>query len=98
MMAPTSTASSTSDVISAGVETETSTPQLSLKSHSFRELLIREITRGTPNSCLESQQTTRLSSSSPVAAITTSTERRSAAAKLEYSQASAAITLTPGRK
>jgi len=50
-----------------------STPQLSLKSHSLRELLMRLMTRGTPNSCLESQLITRLSSSSPVAAMTTST-------------------------
>jgi len=41
MIAPTSTASSTSEVMRAGVETEMSTPQLSLKSHSLRELLMR---------------------------------------------------------
>ncbi len=96
MIAPTSTASSTSDVINAGVDTETSTPQLSLKSHSFRALLMRLMTRGTPNSCFESQLITRLSSSSPVAAIITSALRTSAEARLAYSQASAAKTLTPG--
>src|ERR1035438_2064183 len=62
MIEPTSTASSTNEVMSAGVETATSTPQLVLKSHSLRELLMRAITRGTPNSCLASQLMTRLSS------------------------------------
>ena len=70
---PTETASSTSAVSSWGVETETSTPQLSLKSHWFFGWLTRATTRGTANSCLASSEITRLSSSSPVAATTTST-------------------------
>ena len=53
---PTETASSTSAVSSWGVETETSTPQLSLKSHWFFELLTRATTRGTANSCLASSE------------------------------------------
>src|SRR5664280_1512257 len=97
MIEPTSTASSTSDVINAGVDTETSAPHVSLKSHSLRELLMRAITRGTPNSCLASQLTTRLSSSSPVAAMTTSALRTSAADSEAYSHASAASTVTPGK-
>ena len=55
-----------------GVETLTSTPQDSLNSHAFFELFTREMTRGTANSCFESQLMTRLSSSSPVAATMTS--------------------------
>ena len=93
---PTSTASSTSDVISAGVETETSTPHDSLKSQVLRALLMRAITRGTANSCFASQLTTKLSSSSPVAAITTSTLRSPIAERLAYSHASAATTFIPG--
>ena len=76
---PTETASSTSAVRSWGVETETSTPQLSLKSHWFFGWLTRATTRGTANSCLARRETTRLSSSSPVAATTTSTVARPAA-------------------
>ena len=70
---PTETASSTRAVRSWGVDTETSTPQLSLNSHWFFGWLTRATTRGTANSCLASREITRLSSSSPVAATTTST-------------------------
>jgi len=63
---------------------------VSLNNHSLRELLMRAMTRGTPNSCLDNQLMTRLSSSSPVAAMTTSTLRKSAAERLAYSHASAA--------
>ena len=78
---PTETASSTSAVSSCGVDTETSTPQLSLNSHWFFGWLTRAITRGTANSCLASSEITRLSSSSPVAATTTSTVARPAASR-----------------
>ena len=74
----------------AGVETETSTPQLSLKSHWFFGWLTRATTRGTANSCLASSEMTRLSSSSPVAATTTSTVASPARSREETSQASAA--------
>ncbi len=50
-----------------GVDTDTSTPHISLNIHSFFGLLTRATTRGTPNSCLASSEMTRLSSSSPVA-------------------------------
>ncbi len=86
---PTLTASSTRADIRRGVETATSTPQDSLKSHSFFGLLTRETTRGTPYSVLASSDTTRLTLSSPVAAITT-WQRWSAASSSEViSQASA---------
>src|SRR5580704_10208045 len=91
---PTETASSTSAVSSWGVETETSTPQLSLKSHWFLGWLTRATTRGTANSCLANSETTRWPSSSPVAATTTSTVARPAASSDDTSQASAAIQVT----
>ncbi len=91
---PTETASSTRAVSSWGVETETSTPQLSLKSHWFLGWLTRATTRGTANSCLASSEMTRLSSSSPVAATTTSTVARPAASSEDTSQASAATQVT----
>src|SRR5665811_1572312 len=69
---PILTASSTSAVISRGVDTATSTPQASSNSHSFLGLLTRATVRGTPNSVLASRDTTRLTLSSPVAATTTS--------------------------
>ena len=69
---PTDTASSTSAVSRCGVETATSTPHISLNIHSFFGLLTRATTRGTANSCLASSEITRLSSSSPVTAATTS--------------------------
>src|SRR5699024_12358656 len=59
---PTSTASSTREVIRRGVDTATSTPQLSSKSHSFFGLFTRETVRGTPNSVLD-RKSTRLNSS-----------------------------------
>ena len=91
---PTETASSTRAVRSWGVETETSTPQLSLKSHWFLGWLTRATTRGTANSCLASSEITRLSSSSPVAATTTSTVASPAASSEDTSQASAATQVT----
>ena len=94
---PTVTASSTSAVSSWGVDTLTSTPQDSLNSQAFFALLTREMTRGTANSCLDSQLMTRLSSSSPVAATTTSAVRSPARWSDETSQASAARTSTPGQ-
>src|SRR5690606_17449551 len=68
---PTLTASSTSAVSRWGVDTATSTPQLSSNSHWFFGLFTRATTRGTANSCLASRLMTRLSSSSPVTAATT---------------------------
>ena len=62
---PTATASSTIDTISRGVETATSTPQRSSKSHSLRGSLTRATTRETANSVLASRLTTRLALSSP---------------------------------
>lgn len=86
---PTLTASSTSADIRRGVDTATSTPHASLNSHSFFGLLTRATTRGTPYSVLASSETTRLTLSSPVAAITT-LQRCSAASSSEViSQASA---------
>ena len=55
-----------------GVDTKRSTPQFSVNIHSFFGWLTRAMTRGIPNSCLASSETTRLSSSSPVAATSTS--------------------------
>src|SRR3712207_8132983 len=54
-ISPTVTASSTRADISRGVETATSTPQTSLKSHSFLGWLTRPTVRGTPNSVLQSR-------------------------------------------
>ena len=85
---PTLTASSTIAVISCGVETKTSTPQFSLNIHSFFGWFTRAITRGIPNSCLASSETTRLSSSSPVAATITSQASRWASFSVATSQAS----------
>src|SRR5262249_59517057 len=67
---PTLTASSTSAESSRGVDTATSTPHDSLNSHSLFGWLIRATTLGTPYSVLASSDTTRLTLSSPVAAIT----------------------------
>ena len=64
-----------------GVDTLTSTPHSSLNIHSFFGLFTRATTRGTPNSCLASSDTTRLSSSSPVTAATTSARSAPAAAE-----------------
>ena len=54
------------------MDTDTSTPHISLNIHSLFGLLTRATTRGTANSCFDSNDTTRLSSSSPVTAATTS--------------------------
>src|SRR5664280_2410951 len=91
---PTETASSTRAVSSCGVDTDTSTPQLSVNSHWFFGWLTRATTRGTANSCLARRETTRLSSSSPVAATTTSTVASPAASRDETSQASATTQVT----
>src|SRR5918992_5757213 len=69
---PTVTASSTSADMIRGVDTLTSTPQASVNSHSLLGWLTRPTVRGTPNSVLASSDVTRLTLSSPVAAITTS--------------------------
>ena len=69
------TASSTIAVRMCGGETAASTPHCSSKSHSFFGWFTRASTRGTPNSCFASSEVTRLSSSSPVAATTTSAAR-----------------------
>src|SRR5665811_1941671 len=86
---PMLTASSTSAVISRGVETATSTPQASSNSHSFLGLFTRATVRGTPNSVLARSDTTRLALSSPVAATTTSQSARPASCSELISQASA---------
>ena len=93
---PTDTASSTRAVSRCGVDTETSTPQVSVNIHSLRGLLTRATTRGTANSCLASSEITRLSSSSPVTAATTSARSTSALASSDTSQASATTQRTPG--
>ncbi len=86
---PTLTASSTRADIRRGVETATSTPQDSLNSHSFFGLFTRATTRGTPYSVFASRETTRLTLSSPVAAITTLQRWSAASSREVISQASA---------
>ena len=86
---PIETASSTSAVISRGVETATSTPQASPNIHSFLGLFTRATVRGTPYSVLASSDRTRLALSSPVAATTTSASSRPASDNESTSQASA---------
>ena len=86
---PTETASSTIAVMIRGVETSTSTPQASSNIHSFFGLFTRATTRGTPNSVFASNETTRFTLSSPVAATTTSHRSSWAPAREEISQASA---------
>ena len=66
------TASSTMAVRMCGGETSASTPHCSVNSHSFFGWFTRASTRGTANSCFASSDVTRLSSSSPVAATSTS--------------------------
>src|SRR5262245_49734525 len=92
---PTLTASSTRAVSRCGVDTDTSTPQFSLNIHSFFGLLTRATTRGTANSCLASRLMTRLSSSSPVTAATTSASAMPMTRRLLTSQASARCHSTP---
>src|SRR6266542_704421 len=87
-MLPTVTASSTSDRRMCGVDTATSTPHASLNRPWFLGLLTRATTLGTANSCLASSEITRLSSSSPVAATTTSAWLRPAITSESTSQAS----------
>ena len=83
------TASSTSADMMRGVETLTSTPHASVKSHSLLGWLTRPTVRGTPNSVLASSEVTRLALSSPVAAITTSHLPSCASASEDSSQESA---------
>ena len=71
------------------IDTETSTPHDSLNSHSFLGWFTRATTRSTPNSVLASSDTTRLTLSSPVAAITTSHVWIPASSRLVTSHASA---------
>ena len=93
---PTLTASSTSAVMMRGVDTDTSTPQASSKSHSFLGLLTRATVRGTPYSVLDSREMTRLDLSSPVAATTTSAVPAPASARASTSQASASCQSASG--
>jgi hypothetical protein len=72
-----------------GVETFTSTPQASVNSHSLFGWLTRPTVRGTPNSVLASSEVTRLTLSSPVAAITTSHWSIRASSSEDISQESA---------
>ena len=53
---PTDTASSTSAVSRCGVDTDTSTPHISLNIHSFFGLLTRATTRGTRELLLGEQR------------------------------------------
>ncbi len=92
---PTDTASSTSAVSRCGLDTDTSTPQVSLKSHWFFGWFTRATTRGIANSCLARRAITRLTWSSPVAATMTSTSSRPAEWSSLSSQASASMTSTP---
>jgi len=71
------------------VDTETSTPHASVNNHSLRGSLTRPTTRFTANSVFDSSETTRLTLSSPVAAITTSQVWMPASSRLDTSQASA---------
>src|SRR3954470_13033065 len=86
---PTVTASSTRADMIRGVDTLTSTPQASVKSHSLLGWFTRPTVRGTPNSVLASSDVTRLTLSSPVAAITTSESWSRASSREESSQESA---------
>src|SRR3954470_10794368 len=86
---PTVTASSISADMIRGVETLTSTPHASVNSHSLFGWLTRPTVRGTPNSVLASSEVTRLTLSSPVAAMTTSHRSRRASSSEESSQESA---------
>src|SRR5436190_639420 len=79
-----------------GGDTAASTPHCSLNIHSLRGWFTRASTRGTANSCLESNDVTRLSSSSPVAATTTSAEATFAFLSTHGSQPSPSNSSTPG--
>ena len=94
---PTSTASSTRAVIRRGVDTATSTPQESSKSHSLRGLFTRATVRGTPNSLRASRDVIRFALSSPVAATTTSALFGCTWRSTDSSQASPICQRTPGR-
>ncbi len=79
-----------------GVDTATSTPHDSSNIHSFLGWLTRATTRGTPYSVLASSDTTRLTLSSPVAAIITWQTGRSASSRTAISQVSPSRTSAPG--
>src|SRR3990170_4391648 len=93
---PTVTSSSTIAVRMWGGDTAASTPHCSVKSHSLSGWLTRASTRGTPYSCLARSDVTRLSSSSPVTATTTSAVPRSAFSSTHGSQASPSRCSTSG--
>jgi len=86
---PTATASSTSADMIRGVETLTSTPHASVNSHSLLGWLTRPTVRGTPNSVFASSDVTRLTLSSPVAAMTTSHSSSRASSNEDSSHESA---------
>ena len=90
------TASSTIAVRMCGGETAWSTPHCGVKSHSFFGWFTRASTRGTANSCFARSDVTRLSSSSPVAATTTSASARRAPSSTHGSHASPSSTLHRG--
>ena len=79
-----------------GVDTATSTPQVSSKSHSLLGLLTRATVRGTPYSVLASREMTRLALSSPVAATMTSQVSAPARSSASMSQASASCQSASG--
>ena len=71
------------------MDTATSTPHASVNSHSLAGSLTLATTLRTANSVLASSDTTRLTLSSPVAAMTTSHSCRPASSSEDSSQASA---------
>src|SRR5262245_40643915 len=73
-----------------GVDTLTSTPHASLNSHSLLGWFTRPTVRGTPNSVLARSEVTRLTLSSPVAAMTTShlSSRASSSEDISHESAS----------
>jgi hypothetical protein len=79
----------------AEADTAVSTPHWSVNSQVFLGLLTLATTRGTAYQRLTSRLTTRLSSSSPVAATTVSTESRPRRSSTDGSQASPATTVRP---
>src|SRR3954452_18504217 len=88
-MSPTVTASSTRADMMRGVDTFTSTPHASLNNHSLLGWFTRATVRGTANSVFASRDVTRLTLSSPVAAMTTSHDSSLASSSEDSSQESA---------
>src|SRR5690606_8637977 len=78
-------------VMIRGVDTATSTPHWASYIHSLRGLFTRATVRGTENSVLARNDTTRLTLSSPVAATTTSMPSTPASSSAVSSHASASI-------